>query len=70
MTELYAGKSLTEESVQEILVNEPPDKSCEQSRCFRESAPDYLLYIYFVWIGHVYRYYDMLNYCMRNNRPS
>ena len=52
MAELYAGKSLTEESVQEILMDKPADEPGEQSRRLGEPAPDDLFYVYFVRVGH------------------
>ena len=55
MAELDAGVSLTEKSVQEILMEESLDKARKQSRCLWEPAPDNLLYVYLVWAWHIVR---------------
>ena len=55
MAEPDAGVSLTEESVQEILMEESLDKARKQSRCLWEPAPDYLLYVYLIWVWHIAR---------------
>lgn len=69
MTELYAGKSLAEEPVQEILVDKPADEPGEQSRCSGKPAPDDLFYVYLVWVGHELHFFSLLKYCLWNNEP-